>query len=373
MNIYRRKKKDGKLASPFYYYRFTFEGREHSGSTQTTDAKLARQILSKKYTQAVEGRHLDKVKKKDVPTLEAYSEEYLAGHALTKRTCGDDASILKKSIRPAFGRRRLDEIAPSDVERWRNTRMKAKKQRGEGTMSPASIRLEMALLKTIMGLAVRDGHINRNPVSLVAMPKVNNARDRVIAPAEYRRLAKQAGEAKVASRAPYMKLALVLGYETGMRRGEILGLSWRDLQRRSGFAYLADTKNGTHRWVPLNQAAREALRAWPRRTDTDAVFARPNGKPILDIRKAWATICQEARVEDARFHDLRHTFTTRALESGMDIRTIMAITGHKDASMFQRYSHPSDSHLKAAVEGLCDGKVVSNPGTPAEQAGRGSA
>ncbi len=61
------------------------------------------------------------------------------------------------------------------------------------------------------------------------------------------------------------------------------------------------------------------------------------------------------------------------LEAGKDIRTIMAITGHKDASMFQRYSHPSDTHLKAAVEGLCDGKVVSNLGTPVGQAHKDSA
>ena len=57
-------------------------------------------------------------------------------------------------------------------------------------------------------------------------------------------------------------------------------------------------------------------------------------------------------MQDARFHDIRHSFTTRSLEAGIDIRTIMAITGHKDASMFQRYSHPSDSHLKSAVEKL---------------------
>ncbi len=110
--------------------------------------------------------------------------------------------------------------------------------------------------------------------------------------------------------------------------------------------------NGTHRWVPLNEAVRSALKAWPRRTDTEYVFARPDGRRIKDIKKAWWTLCADARVENARFHDPRHTFTTRALESGMDIRTIMAITGHKDASMFQRYSHPSDSHLKTAVESL---------------------
>jgi integrase len=189
--------------------------------------------------------------------------------------------------------------------------------------------------------------IDANPVSVVRLPKVNNARDRIITPQEYGRMLSH-----VTTKAPHMRPIVVLGYETGMRRGEILGLRWKDLQRRSGFAYLADTKNGTHRWVPLNEAARIALRAWPRRADTDCVFARPNGRPIRDTKTAWGTLCEDARIENARFHDLRHSFTTRMLEAGVDIRSIMAITGHKDASMFQRYSHPSDSHLRAAVESL---------------------
>ena len=82
------------------------------------------------------------------------------------------------------------------------------------------------------------------------------------------------------------------------------------------------------------------------------MFAHPGGKPILDIKTAWTALCKRAKIQDVRFHDLRHTFTTRMLEAGVDIRSIMAITGHKDPSMFKRYSHPSESHLKAAVEKL---------------------
>ena len=75
-----------------------------------------------------------------------------------------------------------------------------------------------------------------------------------------------------------------LGYETGMRLGEIPSLRRTDLTRRQGFAYLADTKNGTHRWVPLNRAARGALKAWPRRLDTDLVFAGEAGRPLTSLK-----------------------------------------------------------------------------------------
>ena len=346
MNIFRRKQKDGKLASPFYYTRFTYQGKSHIESTNTTDARLARQILHKRHTQAVEGKMLDKVKPIVVPILSEYAQNFLNGYALNKRSRRCDQSILKKSILPAFGKNRLDQIASVDVERWRNTRLRSPRQLGKGIMAPASVRLELALLKTILGLAVRDGLIEKNPVKAVKMPRVNNQRDRVATPDEYARL-----QRAVSQKAPYLGPILVLAYETGMRKGEILGLRWANLKRRPGFAYLPDTKNGTSRWVPLNAMAREALDSWPRRADTDLVFSGPMGKP-MGIKTAWKSLWRRARVDNLRFHDLRHTFTTRMLEKGVSIRAIMAITGHKSVAMFHRYSHPSDSHLLAAVEAL---------------------
>jgi hypothetical protein len=109
----------------------------------------------------VEGRHLDKVKKRNVPTLNAYSETYLNGYALNKKSRRCDELSLSNSILPALGSKRLDQITPGDIEAWRNQRLKAKKMKG--TMAPASVRLEVACLKTILNLAVRDGHIDVSP------------------------------------------------------------------------------------------------------------------------------------------------------------------------------------------------------------------
>jgi integrase len=207
---------------------------------------------------------------------------------------------------------------------------------------------EMACLKTILGLAVRDGHIGKNPVSSVKMPRVNNRRERVITRDEYARLLSEVSSLD----APHMYPILVLAYETGMRRGEILGLQWADIEKDFATLRLADTKNGTSRVVPLNEAAREALKNWPRRTDTDYLFAGSHGEPFQDCGRAWRTLCSNAGITDIRFHDFRHAFTTRMLEAGVDVRTIMAVTGHKSVAMFQRYSHPTVSRLRQAVESL---------------------
>ena len=102
------------------------------------------------------------------------------------------------------------------------------------------------------------------------------------------------------------------------------------------------------------------------------MFASRAGKRLTSIKTAWNALCERASVPQARFHDLRHTFTTRMLEAGVDVRTIMAVTGHKDVSMFARYSHPTDTHLKAAVESISPTALVSNLVTVAHQA-RGTA
>ncbi|MFQ5671356.1 MAG: tyrosine-type recombinase/integrase [Acidobacteriota bacterium] len=363
MKVYRRKDKKGKLLSPFYYFRFTYEGREYAGSTRTSDKQVAQDVLNKKYNEVVARGTLKRPAPKRIPTLEAFAQTYLAGYAAHKRTRKCDERMIRNSLLPAFGQYRLDRITPSMVEAWRNERLQAEKLHGKGTLSPASVRLEMALLKTILNLAIRDELLDQNPVSKVRLPRVNNRRDRVVTQAEYRRLLRA-----VSGKAPHLRPILILGYETGMRLGEILGLTWPNLSRRRGFAYLRDTKNGTHRWVPLNASCRAALREWPRRTDTDLVFAGRSGEHLTSLKTAWREVCGRAKVRNARFHDLRHTFTTRMLEAGVDIRSIMAITGHKSVTMFQRYSHPSDAHLKAAVESLHRRPDPSNLGTVADPA-----
>ena len=166
-----------------------------------------------------------------------------------------------------------------------------------------------------------------NPISLIWMPKNNPPRERRLKDGEFERL-KVAAEK---SRLWYLWPIVVLAIETTMRRGEILGLRWEDIDLDKKTAFLPMTKNGSSRWVPLNDEAAAKLTKAPKETD------RPF--PVTDVafRQAWDRLRTRANITDLTFHDLRHEAISRMFDSGMKIHEVMAVSGHRTASQLFRY------------------------------------
>lgn len=121
-----------------------------------------------------------------------------------------------------------------------------------------------------------------------------------------------------------------------MRRGEILGLTWADINMETNTAFLPNTKNGKSRRVPLSSKAREVLQKLP--ITNEKVF------PITDVafRQAWDRLRQRSGVIDLTFHDLRHEGISRLFERGLSIPQVMAVSGHQTASQLFRYVQLSD-------------------------------
>ena len=121
-----------------------------------------------------------------------------------------------------------------------------------------------------------------------------------------------------------------------MRRGEILGLQWANIDWSKQRALLPITKNGRSRWVPLSELALAQIEQAPR--TADRVF------PITDIafRQAWDRLRIRAGITDLTFHDLHHESLSRKFESGMNIPQVMAISGHRTASQLFRYVQLND-------------------------------
>ena len=166
-----------------------------------------------------------------------------------------------------------------------------------------------------------------NPVSLIRMPKNKPPRERRLKDGEFERL-KVAAEK---SRSWYLWPVVVLAIETAMRRGEILGLRWEHIDLDKKTAFLPMTKNGSSRWVPLNDEGAAKLTKAPKETD------RPF--PVTDVafRQAWDRLRTRANITDLTFHDLRHEAISRMFDSGMKIHEVMAVSGHKTASQLFRY------------------------------------
>ncbi|MCB2261487.1 MAG: site-specific integrase [Candidatus Thiosymbion ectosymbiont of Robbea hypermnestra] len=111
------------------------------------------------------------------------------------------------------------------------------------------------------------------------------------------------------SSTPWLHTAVVVALSTGMRKGELMGLTWRDVDLQAGRIVLQETKNGERRVVPLAGPALALLKehAKVRRIDTDLLFPNHRGNAPIDLRTPWETALKRAGIEDFRWHDLRHS------------------------------------------------------------------
>ena len=127
---------------------------------------------------------------------------------------------------------------------------------------------------------------------------------------------------------------VIIAVETGMRRGELLGLTWNDIYFNNMIARLEMTKNGTPRDVPLSPKAIKTLKSLPHEI-TGQVFPLT---PIA-LRGLWRRACKRAGIGNLPFHDLRHEATSRFFEKGLNVMEVAAITGHNDLGMLHWHTH----------------------------------
>lgn len=168
-----------------------------------------------------------------------------------------------------------------------------------------------------------------NPVDKVRKPPTNKPRERRLMPGEYEALKTAAQKTK----AQYLWPLITLAIETGMRKSELLGLKWSDIDLKTKTAFLAETKNGTSRSVPLSSVASLILERLSK--ENERLF------PVTDIaaRHAWDRLVKRAGIYDLHFHDLRHEAISRFFERGLSVPEVALISGHKDLRTLFRYTH----------------------------------
>ncbi|MBA3071035.1 MAG: site-specific integrase, partial [Nitrospirae bacterium] len=143
----------------------------------------------------------------------------------------------------------------------------------------------------------------------------------------------------------------ITALNTGMRKGEILGLTWDNLDLKHGFILLNVTKNGERREIPINDTLRGVLQGITRRLDIPYVFYDSiTGKHYKDVKRSFKTALRRAGIKDFHFHDLRHTFASHLVMAGVDITTVSRLLGHKSLTMTLRYSHLAPSHMAKALD-----------------------
>ncbi len=315
-------------------------GKKIQKSLETSDRKLAKSIEAKIRTEIVEGKYLEKPIGKD-KTFKDMMEKFMREHApkVSISMQRSYSSSLKHLI-PSFGESVLLSISRKKISSY-------KVLRKEEGAKPATINRELAMFSKAFNLAVDEWEwLKENPVSKVPKEKEDNKRDRWLT---------QDDESRVVKYCPkWLRDIVVFALNTGLRQDELLSLEWSRVSFARETIIINKTKNGKPRTVPLNQIAINILNQKAEEkiiSMKNLVFSTCNGTKILpsNLRRAFYCALKKAKIEDFKFHDLRHSFATRLAQKGIDLYKIANLIGHEDIRMTQRYAHHCPDSLRDGV------------------------
>ena len=243
----------------------------------------------------------------------------------TKKGSSVESYRIRALERSWFGEIEFKNLDSRHVADYRDQRL--------SEVTSGTVLKELGLLSVIINTAISEwglrSLIGNNPVSGTNKPRAPRPRNRRLEDDELKRLLK-------ACSSPLFRAVILFAIETGMRRGEILSLTWENVYLEKRYVHLPDTKNGDSRDVPLSPQALELLRELPRNIRGDQVVFPIHYEAL---KSAWRRACDRAGISNLRFHDLRHEATSRFFEKGLNVMEVAAITGHKDLRMLQRYTH----------------------------------
>ncbi len=204
--------------------------------------------------------------------------------------------------------------------------------------SPSTVNRYMATLASTLSYAVKQLRwLPKNPCTNLLKLKEDPGRDRILEDAEIARLLAACRQSK----STYLYTIVLFALTTGARRGEILGLEWRNVDFDNHLAHLKETKNGRPRSIALADPLIVELRGLyaVRHPQKPLVFASKTPFGRIDFKKAWMEALKRAGIIDYHFHDLRHQFCTFAAGMGASNLELATATGHLTLAMLQRYTH----------------------------------
>lgn len=318
-----------------WYIDYRVSGRRYREAVGESK-KLAELALKKRKLAIAEGKFLD-IRRQEKIKFETFADDYLQIHSANNKTYDNDESTMKV-LKAFFGGKHLHEITQLDVEKFKTERAK--------TVSAATVNRALALLKSAYNRAIEWSKVEVNPVCKVKLFKENNQRLRYLEAEEIEKLLNSCDG--------YLKGVITVAIFTGMRRGEILNLKWHDCDFERRVIRLTNTKNNEVRAIPMNDIVWKALIAMPKHPNSAYVFYDTNGRPFHNLRKSFFTTLTKCNIMNFHFHDLRHTFASQLVMSGVDLNTVRELLGHKSLEMTLRYSHLSPDHKKRAVDILAN-------------------
>ena len=367
-----RKRKDGR-----------WEGRYTAGHDPVTGKQIFKNVLGKTQAEVkeklakalVEAGQVDFTKSGQY-TVGTWMDTWFENVAKIKVRPSSHQTYkgyIDNHIKPSIGNIPLEKLTTMDLQKfYRKLLTKGRVERIESKEQPKGLSAKTVrninqVISSAMDLAVAQKIILTNPTDVCELPKVEHKEMQTV-PAEqlsaFLEEAKRSGVYEMY----YIELA------TGLRRGELLGLKWQDIDWKNGIIKVRrqvarvngeiveaplKTKN-SYRAVSISPQAIEVLREQKRKSNDTYVFPSPNGGPISpdSVNNMLKRVLERAGIPKVRFHDLRHTFATIALQNGVDIKTVSGMLGHFSAGFtLDTYAHVTTSAQKEAAQTM--GNILS--------------
>jgi integrase len=325
------------------------EGHQHRKLALPNTKKAARTLAGSLQEQVRAARyhgkpccpHLDK--HEQMQTVAHVLEAFLEATHSTRRSHGHDRARTTR-IKAAFGTCTHDTLTVKAVEDWKLALAQE--------FSPANANRYLHLLRAAINWGRKHGYWQGdNPISRLGVTLYKEQpyeRSRCLTPEEEQRL--------LDALPTFLHPLIIVAVHTGARKGNLFSLKWTQVDLQGGTFTIPLEKSGKKRVVVLNSAAKEALLTIKRESKvvSQYVFCTPQGKCLKNNfdRRYWRPTLKRAGIPDFRFHDLRHTFTSRLVAKGVHSLMVQQAGGWADGRMLQRYVHHEPNQMRAALESL---------------------
>lgn len=293
--------------------------------------------------------------------IQKYRDEYLPTRGMRDTTKHE---ALLTWWADHYGHLTLDRLKPEAIAEARRALQGRKLERGEGTLSGATVNRYLAALSAVCKWAWKELRwLPSNPVLDVSKAPESTGIVRFLSDAERNALLK----ASKHSPDPNIHTAIMLALATGARYSNIRNLTWADVDRDHWRLRFVETKNGQPRYVPVIGPAQAALQALHAADPTGAgwVFKGARDDAPADLDKPWRRVRAEATktvptLADFRWHDLRHTTASYLTMNGASLAEVAEALGHRTLVMAKRYSHQTGEHVRSTLERLA-GQLIQSP------------
>jgi integrase len=316
-------------------------GKQERRTTDTTDEKRAKRIFDKTKGQIAEGKWFEKLPGEDY-TFKDAMDKYLTGYSQRSKAASSHVrdQCGAKHLLPAFGKCIFAKIGPSSISEYKVKRRKA-------GASAQTVNLELSLMSHVFTIAMKEWEwVKENPVRMVSRERKDRPKERWLTLEEEGRLLKESP--------PWLQDVITFAIHTGFRQSEILDMKWSQVDFGRRTIMIMEQKNRGVDTLPVDETVMSILtrRKGPGRQETDHVFPNGNNKRLdnRNLLRVFYVARGKSGIKGFRFHDLRHTFATRLVQSGVDLYTVQKLGRWKDAAMVMRYAHHNPESLRRGIQ-----------------------